>query len=90
MFGYFKKHKVYKASILGTEHIIAVEPGKTLLSSALAKGILEIVFSPNPTKTFPKRFFVAKPKIVIINTKKHSAIIKSINSDNKGAVDGGS
>ena len=39
MFGYFKRNKVYKASILGTEHIIAVEPGKTLLSSALAEGI---------------------------------------------------
>lgn len=39
MFGYFKRNKVYKASILGTEHIIAVKPGKTLLSSALAKGI---------------------------------------------------
>ena len=39
MFGFFKRNKVYKASISATEHIIDVEPGKTLLSSALAKGI---------------------------------------------------
>ena len=50
----------------------------------------EIVFSPNLTKSFPNKFLVAKPKIVIKRMKKIAATINKIISVKKGFITSGS
>ena len=54
----------------------------------ISKGLL--VFSPNLTKSFPNKFLVAKPKIVIKRMKKIAATINKIISVKNGFITSGS